>query len=331
MKRSTRRTSSYTSSEGTKSKRRSSGGAKRRAKGQDSNSSRRGKAQRDDKQSSTSRRSRAKQKEATRPSQKSGKHSHKSTREDGAKADSTLWIYGVHAVLAALEAKPHEVLRVRIVQDALSDFEKKYGYTNVAVERVGRKDILEVVGTYARHQGIAAEIRVPEPVWLDDVILDIGDEPAVVVILDGVEDPGNLGAIVRSAYAHGALCVISPTRHAAPVTALTYKTACGALSHTPVITVPNLAHAITKLKSKGFWVYGFDAEGQSSAEQTALDRKSVLIIGGENRALRRLTKEGCDVIVSIPMDVQDFSMNAAQSTSIALYEWARQMRAGSGG
>ena len=157
-------------------------------------------------------------------------------------------------------------------------------------------------------------------------IEDFDKAPAVTLVLDGVEDPRNLGAAVRAAYALGAGLVVVPTDRAAMATAAAVKTSAGALCRVPVARVTNLRRALEQLKEKGAWIVGAEADGDRAPWQVELGEKVVLVIGGEDRGLRRLTREACDFVVAVPMAAKDMSLNAADAATLLLYEALRQRR-----
>jgi 23S rRNA (guanosine2251-2'-O)-methyltransferase len=156
---------------------------------------------------------------------------------------------------------------------------------------------------------------------------DFDKAPAVTLVLDGVEDPRNLGAAVRAAYALGAGLVVVPADRAAMATAAAVKTSAGALCRVPVARVTNLRRALEQLKEKGAWIVGAEADGDRAPWQVDLADKVVLVIGGEDRGLRRLTREACDFVVAVPMAAKDMSLNAADAATLLLYEAQRQRRA----
>ncbi len=155
---------------------------------------------------------------------------------------------------------------------------------------------------------------------------DFATAPSLTLVLDGVLDPRNLGAAVRAAYALGAGLVVVPADRAAAATAAAVKTSAGALCRVPLARVTNLRRALQDLKDKGAWIVGAEADGDRAPWQVDLRGSVVLVIGGEDRGLRRLTREACDFVVSIPMAAPDMSLNAADAATLLLYEAARQRR-----
>src|SRR4051812_12488433 len=174
------------------------------------------------------------------------------------------------------------------------------------------------------HQGIVAEVD-PYPYADPGALLDAKD--ALVLALDGVQDPRNLGAICRSAEAAGAAGVVIPARRSAGVTAAACKASAGAVEHLPVARVTNLERWLSGAKEAGAWVYGADASAPGAYTGADLLGKVVLAVGGEGRGLRRLVAERCDLLVSIPLRGRVASLNVATAASVLLFEAVRQ-RAG---
>jgi len=176
----------------------------------------------------------------------------------------------------------------------------------------------------AVHQGVALRIRPYEYAHPDDLLNERSRQaPPLIVALDGVTDPRNLGAIVRSAAAFGASGVLVPARRSAHVTAGAWKASAGALSRLPVAQCTNLTRTVEAYKQKGLFVAGLDAEGQVDVhEMTIADGPMVLVVGSEGRGLSRIVASACDMLVSIPMSSGMESLNAGIATSIALYEIA---------
>ena len=171
------------------------------------------------------------------------------------------------------------------------------------------------------HQGIVAEVD-PYPYADPGALLNAED--ALVLALDGVQDPRNLGAICRSAEAAGAAGVVIPARRSASVTAAACKTSAGAVEHLPVARVTNLERWLSGAKEAGAWVYGADASAPGNYTGADLLGKVVLAVGGEGRGLRRLVAERCDLLVSIPLRGRVASLNVATAASVLLFEAVRQ-------
>lgn len=173
------------------------------------------------------------------------------------------------------------------------------------------------------HQGVAAVVSAARYSSMEDIYERAGDQPLFVVIADGIEDPHNLGAIIRTAEAAGAHGVIIPKRHSAGLTATAAKAAAGAVFHLPIVRVPNLVAVLAELKEHGVWCYCADMDGTSwcGVDYTG---GVALVVGSEGEGVSRLMREKCDFVVSLPMRGQVNSLNASVAGSIVMYEIARQ-------
>lgn len=237
-------------------------------------------------------------------------------------------IYGMHAVEAILRTAPKTVVRL-LVQDsrgdhrllALISMAEKFG---VSVKRLPRSEIDNLLSQDVRHQGVVAEVsELPEYSEQDlKKIIDIED--VLLLILDGVQDPHNLGACLRSANAMGVHAVIAPKDRAVGMTPTVRKVACGAAEITPFIAVTNLSRTMEQLKDAGIWLVGAAGEAETVLHEIDLKGKVGLIMGAEGKGLRRLTKDHCDYLARIPMQGSVSSLNVSVATGICLYEINRQ-------
>jgi len=192
----------------------------------------------------------------------------------------------------------------------------------IAVLEAGLAELDRLTGG-AIHQGVALRVRPYEYAHPEDFSERLGLTPPLVVALDGVTDPRNLGAVVRSAAAFGATGVVVPSRRSAGVTAGAWKASAGALARLPVAQAVNLTRAIEGYKKAGFFVAGLDAEGTTDLREMSIaDGPMVLVVGSEGRGLSRIVANACDMLVSIPMASGNESLNAGIAASIALYEIA---------
>ena len=178
----------------------------------------------------------------------------------------------------------------------------------------------------ANHQGVVAVAAVKEYAQVEDLfrLAQERGEPPFFVICDGLEDPHNLGAVIRTADAAGAHGVIIPKRRSAGLTAIVGKTSAGAVSYMPVARVSNLPATLEELKKKGIWVYGTAAEGATSLYEADLKGPAAIVIGSEGSGMGRLVREKCDFLVSIPMKGHISSLNASAAAAILLYEAVRR-------
>ncbi|WP_291423447.1 23S rRNA (guanosine(2251)-2'-O)-methyltransferase RlmB [Deinococcus sp.] len=231
-------------------------------------------------------------------------------------------LYGRNPVLEALrEGRVSEVLLAKGVEEA---FVREVKELDVLVRWTSRIEMDQLVGTTA-HQGIVAEVEDLAWASVDD-ILDRAEErheDLLIVLLDGITDPRNFGAIIRSAEVLGAHGVVVEERRSAPLSPVVAKTAAGATSYLPVAQTKNLPRLIDQLKQENVWVYGAAGEAAQDAAKTDFSGKLALVIGAEGEGLRRLVREKCDALVKIPTRGQVQSLNASVAAGILLYEATR--------
>lgn len=196
---------------------------------------------------------------------------------------------------------------------------------NVPVEHVKRERIETMAGGM-RHQGVLAWAAPVPYATLEDILhrAEEKGEPPFLVLLDELEDPHNLGALLRTADATGVHGILIPKRRSVSLNATVAKTSAGAVEYVPVARIGNIAQTLKKLKEKGFWVAGADMDGEKAYYEADLTGPLVLVVGSEGRGMSRLTKEACDFIVSMPMVGRINSLNASVAGSILMYESMRQ-------
>lgn len=194
------------------------------------------------------------------------------------------------------------------------------------VQEVDKKK-LDSLAQSGSHQGVLALVAPQAYVEIEDILQKAEEkgEPPFLILLDGIEDPHNLGSILRSADGAGAHGVVIPERRAAALTAIVGKTSAGAIEYIPVARVTNMAQTIENLKEKGLWVVGAHMDGESYTSAN-LTGPLAIVVGGEGKGLGRLVKEKCDFLVSIPMKGKVSSLNAAVAASLLMYEVVRQGR-----
>ncbi|MDR3590107.1 MAG: 23S rRNA (guanosine(2251)-2'-O)-methyltransferase RlmB [Negativicutes bacterium] len=185
---------------------------------------------------------------------------------------------------------------------------------------------LDALAEGVRHQGVVAMVAPVAYAELEDILAKAQErgEPPFIVLLDELEDPHNLGAILRTADATGVHGVLIPKRRSCPLTGTVAKTSAGAVEYVPVARVGNVAQTIQRLKKEGLWVVGADADGEKKYFEADLRGPMLLVIGSEGQGLGRLTKDGCDFLVKIPMRGAISSLNASVACSLLLYEVMRQ-------
>jgi len=237
-------------------------------------------------------------------------------------------IYGRHPVLSALES--HRNLNRLWITSRLR-YDPRFHHlvlqakdNGTVIDEVDPKR-LDQITNGANHQGVAAQIAPYTYTELEDLISQAQtvSEP-VIVVADGITDPHNLGAIIRTAEAIGAQGLVIPQRRAVGITSTVVKVAAGALENFAVARVVNLSRALEQLKESGFWIYGTAATGSEPLHSVRFTGSTVLVVGSEGEGLSMLTQKSCDVLVSIPLQGKTPSLNASVATGMALYEIYRQ-------
>ena len=241
-------------------------------------------------------------------------------------------VFGFHAVLSLLRQNPAGIQEICIDKtrndNRMQDLLKLAAQKGVRVMQM-EKERLDGLAAHGRHQGVLARvIEAPLPYRdIHDILESDLDEPPLLLVLDGVEDPHNLGACLRVADAMGVHAVIAPKDRAAGLSATVRKVASGAAETVPFIAVTNLARTLRELKEAGVWVVGTTAEAEKDLFSIAFKGPLALVLGAEGSGLRRLTEETCDELVRIPMFGSVESLNVSVASGICLYE-ARRQRGG---
>lgn len=237
-------------------------------------------------------------------------------------------IYGVHAVEALLRHHPKRVKQIWLAEGRsdprVQTLIELASENRVAVGNAERRELDAWVDGV--HQGVVADVS-PSQVWGEamlDELLDRTEGAPLLLVLDGVTDPHNLGACLRSADAAGALAVIVPKDKSATLTPTVRKVACGAAEVIPLVAVTNLARTLEKLKQRGLWVVGTAGEAEQSLYQQDLTGPTILIMGAEGSGMRRLTRDLCDYLVRLPMAGSVSSLNVSVATGVCLFEALRQ-------
>jgi 23S rRNA (guanosine2251-2'-O)-methyltransferase len=231
------------------------------------------------------------------------------------------WLWGRHAVLAALANDRRQIRRFLLTRGEEAELPADLP---IRPEIVDREVITRTLPASAVHQGYALLADPLPETGLSDILTRAeGQERAIVLALDQVTDPQNVGAILRSAAALGALAVVMTEAHAPPSDGALAKAASGALERIPLARVPNLVGAFEKLKAEGFWIAGLEAEAPKTLAEAGLSGRIVLVLGAEGAGLRRLTRERCDWLVRIPLSGAVESLNVSAAAACALYELAR--------
>jgi 23S rRNA (guanosine2251-2'-O)-methyltransferase len=232
---------------------------------------------------------------------------------------------GIHPVVEALRAK-RALERLLVAQGAggprLQEIIDLARRAAIPVRFEPRAALDRLAGTSA-HQGVVAMGAAQKYTDLD------GLAPCeMLVVLDGVEDPHNLGAIIRTAHAAGAGAVVIPERRAAGVTDVVAKAAAGAIEHLPVVRVTNINRALEELKQRGFWIYGLDERGAETYDQVEYASPAAVVLGGEGKGLHEQVRKHCDALVRIPVAGPISSLNVSVAAGVMLFEWRRRRSKG---
>ena len=236
------------------------------------------------------------------------------------------YIYGMHAVKAVLQNRP-QIVKTLYLPNKKNEMFEIASNLNISIKLLSKSELDSLLPN-ANHQGIAAEILADSNLTYNELDLQIFLDNIVgqpfLLILDGVQDPHNLGACMRVANASGVHAVIVPKDRAVSLTPTVHKVASGASLVTPLFQITNLARTIKMLKDHDFWIYGCDAEATTSIYKTDFKGKIAIVLGSEHDGLRRLTRELCDFLVSIPMFGTVSSLNVGVAAGICLFEAVRQ-------
>lgn len=238
-------------------------------------------------------------------------------------------IYGIHAIQHLLNSKPEQFLELHIQDTHDNKSLLSLAFTaktlGVNVSGISKKQLDQWLPE-RNHQGVAAKVRLQPLLTEDDfsTLIDACDKPPLFLILDGVQDPHNLGACLRTADAVGVTAVIIPKDRSASLTPVVRKVASGAAETVPVVQVTNLVRAIEMLKKLGVWIMGTSMQTTQSLYQVDLKGSVAIVLGAEGTGLRRLTEEHCDILMQIPMIGVVESLNVSVAAGICLYEATRQ-------
>jgi 23S rRNA (guanosine2251-2'-O)-methyltransferase len=234
-------------------------------------------------------------------------------------------IYGINPVSEAIKARRvSRLIHERGAGPRIDALVTRAHELRLPIETVDRR-ALDRLTRGGVHQGVAAELEAL-PAYTVQELVSEAPGPALLVVLDSIEDPQNVGAILRSADAAGADGVIRQARHAAPLDGATAKASAGAVHHVRIATVVNIARAIEELKEANVWTIGLDDGAEDTYDEVDLTLPTAFVVGAEGTGLRRLVRETCDRVVSIPMAGGVSSLNVSVATGIALFEAVRQRR-----
>ncbi len=241
------------------------------------------------------------------------------------------YCFGIHALSSLLQRQPSRVKTLLVQQgrqdariEQLLDLARRQGVTLRQVERKALDRLVE-----GSHQGVVAEVEALQArneTFLEQLLAGL-DEPPFLLVLDGVTDPHNLGACLRTADAAGVHAVIAPKDRSAPLNAVAIKVACGAADTVPYVVVTNLARTLKLLQQSGVWITGTAGEATQLLSEAALTGPMALVMGAEGAGMRRLTREHCDQLLKIPMAGSVSSLNVSVAAGVCLFEAVRQRQA----
>jgi 23S rRNA (guanosine2251-2'-O)-methyltransferase len=244
-------------------------------------------------------------------------------------ADDVCW--GRQPVLDLVKASPGRCVKLLIANNVRPPFLDELvdaARAGKVVYQMTAPEALEALCAGARHQGVACRVTETKLLELEPFIKGLPqDKPALIVVLDHIEDPHNLGAVVRSAEAAGAAAVVFPKRRSALPGGTVVKVSAGAAMRLPMISVVNVARCLEQLKDAGFWTVGLDVDAESSLwESASFQARTALVVGAEDDGLSRLVGEKCDQLVRIPIKGGVGSLNASVAAALGMFEWSRQTR-----
>jgi 23S rRNA (guanosine2251-2'-O)-methyltransferase len=238
-------------------------------------------------------------------------------------------IYGINAVAEALRARGRAFEWVGVAKERhdlrLQRVVDECRRNGVAVRFLGRPELDRMAGNNA-HQGVVAVTSAKQYNDLDDVIAAKRGQYSLLVVLDGIEDPHNLGAILRTADAAGADGVVIPERRAVGVTPTVTKASAGASEHLPIAKVTNIARTVEELKDRNLWIVGLDERGPQTYDSLDYNMDCAIVLGAEGKGVHELVRKKCDFLVSIPMLGKVASLNVSVAAAVVLYEIVRQRR-----
>lgn len=234
-------------------------------------------------------------------------------------------VYGRRAVAELFDSGltvKRLLIKDGLMSSSISELENKAKSIGIEIERRSRHELDRLTGSSV-HQGVVAYYSAPDEYGLEDV-LNLKLETALILILDGIEDPHNFGAVIRSAEVFGAKAVIFPQNHSASLSPTVVKTSAGAALRLPIVRVVNLVQTVKILKDNGYWLFGLDPKGNKNIWETDIRGKTALVFGSEGKGLSRLIKEKCDFLIHIPQTGSIASLNVSASAAIVMAEWTRQ-------
>lgn len=250
-----------------------------------------------------------------KPAFTSAKPPHRGGRNDG------LWLYGLHPVRAALENQDRQLKRLVLTARAAEEIGPKL-LGRISYEVVEAEAVSHLLPPKSVHQGVALSCAPLPPRTLSETIAE-SDARRIVLVLDQLTDPHNVGAILRTAAAFGVTAVVVQDRNAPPESGVLAKAASGALDIVPIVTVVNLSRALEELGEMGFWRIAMAGDGDASLQEAASEKDIALVLGSEGSGIRRLVREHCDTTAYVPIAEAMESLNVSNAAAVALYELRR--------
>lgn len=240
-------------------------------------------------------------------------------------------VFGIHSVESLLSKSPEKIIQLFLQKNRqdkkLVHIETLANQAGIRFQQVDKRKMDGWVN--GNHQGVIAEVKIADALMSENQLLELVEEKTetLLLILDGVTDPHNLGACLRTADAAGVDALVIPKDRSVSLTAVARKVACGAADHVPVVKVTNLARFLKQLKSLNVWVIGTAGEAEVDVYQASFSGSIALIMGAEGSGMRRLTRENCDQLIKIPMAGSVSSLNVSVATGVCLFEIFRQRQA----
>ncbi len=243
--------------------------------------------------------------------------------------NSSEYSYGYHAIKSILQVRPQDILKLYVLSTRddkrITEIIELAQKNKLSYKTLNKNDLNKLIGEDKNHQGVIAECKPAKEMSEAQLIALVKNtKSAVILILDGVQDPHNLGACLRSANAFGVTAMIIPKDRAARLTEVAKKAASGAAEITPLVTVTNLHRIIKQLQEAGVWFVGLDSDATLNISAVDMTGSIGIIMGGEGQGMRRLTRECCDYLAQIPMCGNVESLNVSVATGVSLYEMQRQ-------
>ncbi len=239
-------------------------------------------------------------------------------------------VFGIHAVESVLDRNPQNVIQLFLLKKrndkALTNIEMLAKKSGIKYQSMDRKKMDERVR--GNHQGVIAEVKITDALLNEVQLLELAEtkKNLFLLVLDGVTDPHNLGACIRTADAAGVDAIVLPKDRSASMNSTVRKVACGAAENVPLVKVTNLSRFLKQLKNEFVWIVGTAGEAEKHIYQTQLPPKLAIVMGAEGTGMRRLTRENCDELIKIPMNGSVSSLNVSVATGVCLFEYVRQMQ-----